>query len=142
MSPRSLHASERHLPSLQVDRYLYRLRLSDDVLLDVTARFQAEMGKGLARDTSPTAAVKMLPSLVHSLPDGSGESLPSPAASARRAAASTADSTAGTRAARGSGSLPEKAHVHTEPGEHWQRRYVFVWIQMFEFLFILQLYKL
>uniref|UniRef100_A0A674HE63 hexokinase n=1 Tax=Taeniopygia guttata TaxID=59729 RepID=A0A674HE63_TAEGU len=55
----------------QVDRYLYQLRLSDDVLLDVTARFQAEMGKGLARDTSPTAAVKMLPSFVRSLPDGS-----------------------------------------------------------------------
>uniref|UniRef100_H0Z0G2 Hexokinase-2 n=1 Tax=Taeniopygia guttata TaxID=59729 RepID=H0Z0G2_TAEGU len=54
-----------------VDRYLYQLRLSDDVLLDVTARFQAEMGKGLARDTSPTAAVKMLPSFVRSLPDGS-----------------------------------------------------------------------
>uniref|UniRef100_A0A674G7R4 Hexokinase-2 n=1 Tax=Taeniopygia guttata TaxID=59729 RepID=A0A674G7R4_TAEGU len=56
---------------MPVDRYLYQLRLSDDVLLDVTARFQAEMGKGLARDTSPTAAVKMLPSFVRSLPDGS-----------------------------------------------------------------------
>ncbi|XP_021384752.2 hexokinase HKDC1 [Lonchura striata] len=55
----------------KVDRYLSQLRLSDDVLLDVTARFQAEMGKGLARDTRPMAAVKMLPSLVRSLPDGS-----------------------------------------------------------------------
>ncbi|NWT98592.1 HXK1 protein, partial [Urocynchramus pylzowi] len=55
----------------QVDRYLYQLRLSDDVLLDVTARFQAEMVKGLGRDTNPTAAVKMLPSFVRSLPDGS-----------------------------------------------------------------------
>uniref|UniRef100_A0A803VA86 hexokinase n=1 Tax=Ficedula albicollis TaxID=59894 RepID=A0A803VA86_FICAL len=55
----------------QVDRYLYPLRLSDDVLLDVMARFQAEMVKGLGRDTNPTATVKMLPSFVRSLPDGS-----------------------------------------------------------------------
>lgn len=49
------------------------MRLSDDVLLDVMARFRAEMVKGLGRDTNPTATVKMLPSLVRSLPDGSGE---------------------------------------------------------------------
>ncbi|NXY30759.1 HXK1 protein, partial [Pomatorhinus ruficollis] len=55
----------------QVDRYLYPLRLCDDVLLDVMARFQAEMVKGLGRDTNPTATVKMLPSFVRSLPDGS-----------------------------------------------------------------------
>ncbi|XP_032550051.1 hexokinase HKDC1 isoform X2 [Chiroxiphia lanceolata] len=55
----------------KVDRYLYPLRLSDDVLLDVMARFQAEMVKGLGRDTNSTAAVKMLPSFVRSLPDGS-----------------------------------------------------------------------
>uniref|UniRef100_A0A8C0HLW1 Phosphotransferase n=1 Tax=Buteo japonicus TaxID=224669 RepID=A0A8C0HLW1_9AVES len=47
------------------------MRLSDDVLLDVMARFQAEMVKGLGRDTNPTATVKMLPSFVRSLPDGS-----------------------------------------------------------------------
>uniref|UniRef100_A0A8C9NT74 hexokinase n=1 Tax=Serinus canaria TaxID=9135 RepID=A0A8C9NT74_SERCA len=57
----------------KVDRFLHQLRLSDDVLQDVTARFQAEMLKGLARDTNPTAAVKMLPSFVRSLPDGSEE---------------------------------------------------------------------
>uniref|UniRef100_A0A8D2P6P1 Hexokinase-2 n=1 Tax=Zosterops lateralis melanops TaxID=1220523 RepID=A0A8D2P6P1_ZOSLA len=55
----------------KVDRYLYQLRLSDDVLLDVMTRFQAEMVKGLGRDTNPTATVKMLPSFVRSLPDGS-----------------------------------------------------------------------
>ncbi|NWY06947.1 HXK1 protein, partial [Nothoprocta ornata] len=55
----------------KVDRYLYQLRLSDDALLDIMARFQAEMAKGLGRDTNPTAAVKMLPSFVRSLPDGS-----------------------------------------------------------------------
>lgn len=32
------------------------------------------MVKGLGRDTNPTATVKMLPSFVRSLPDGSGES--------------------------------------------------------------------
>ncbi|KAL9846604.1 LOW QUALITY PROTEIN: hexokinase HKDC1-like [Geothlypis trichas] len=55
----------------KVDRFLHQLRLSDDVLQDVAARFRAEMLKGLARDTNPTAAVKMLPSFVRSLPDGS-----------------------------------------------------------------------
>lgn len=49
------------------------MRLSDDVLLDVMARFRAEMAKGLGRDTNSTATVKMLPSFVRSLPDGSGE---------------------------------------------------------------------
>lgn len=36
-------------------------------------RFQAEMVRGLGRDTNPTATVKMLPTFVRSLPDGSGE---------------------------------------------------------------------
>uniref|UniRef100_A0A8D2P7J6 Hexokinase-2 n=1 Tax=Zosterops lateralis melanops TaxID=1220523 RepID=A0A8D2P7J6_ZOSLA len=56
---------------INTDQYLYQLRLSDDVLLDVMTRFQAEMVKGLGRDTNPTATVKMLPSFVRSLPDGS-----------------------------------------------------------------------
>ncbi|XP_058043039.1 hexokinase HKDC1-like [Ahaetulla prasina] len=55
----------------KVDRYLYQMRLSDDTLHDVMTRFQAEMVKGLGRDTNPTAAVKMLPTFVRSLPDGS-----------------------------------------------------------------------
>ncbi|CAM5156660.1 hexokinase HKDC1 [Natator depressus] len=55
----------------KVDRFLYHMRLSDDVLLDVMTRFQAEMVKGLERDTHPTAAVKMLPTFVRSIPDGS-----------------------------------------------------------------------
>ncbi|XP_026528610.1 putative hexokinase HKDC1 [Notechis scutatus] len=55
----------------KVDRYLYQMRLSDDILHDVMTRFQAEMVKGLGRDTNPTAAVKMLPTFVRSLPDGS-----------------------------------------------------------------------
>uniref|UniRef100_A0A8C3NUM0 hexokinase n=1 Tax=Cyanoderma ruficeps TaxID=181631 RepID=A0A8C3NUM0_9PASS len=59
------------MASFWVDRYLYPLRLCDDALRDVMARFQAEMVKGLGRDTNPTAAVKMLPSFVRSLPDGS-----------------------------------------------------------------------
>uniref|UniRef100_A0ACB8F8H7 Hexokinase hkdc1 n=1 Tax=Sphaerodactylus townsendi TaxID=933632 RepID=A0ACB8F8H7_9SAUR len=56
---------------LQVDRYLYHMRLSDDVLLDVMKQFQAEMVKGLGRDTNPTATLKMLPTFVRSTPDGS-----------------------------------------------------------------------
>ena len=49
------------------------MRLSDETLLDVVARFQAEMQKGLGKDTNPTASVKMLPTFVRAIPDGSGE---------------------------------------------------------------------
>lgn len=57
----------------QVDRFLYDMRLSDETLLDIMTRFQAEMQKGLGKDTNPTAAVKMLPTFVRAIPDGSGE---------------------------------------------------------------------
>uniref|UniRef100_H0WT39 hexokinase n=1 Tax=Otolemur garnettii TaxID=30611 RepID=H0WT39_OTOGA len=57
----------------KVDRFLYHMRLSDETLLDVMARFQAEMERGLAKDTNPTASVKMLPTFVRAIPDGSVE---------------------------------------------------------------------
>ncbi|MEE6488144.1 hypothetical protein FKM82_015142 [Ascaphus truei] len=55
----------------QVDRFLYHMRLSDEMLLDIMSRFQAEMEKGLKKDTNSTASVKMLPTFVRSTPDGS-----------------------------------------------------------------------
>ncbi|XP_077634648.1 hexokinase HKDC1 isoform X6 [Crocuta crocuta] len=55
----------------KVDRFLYHMRLSDDTLLDIMARFQAEMQRGLGKDTNPTASVKMLPTFVRAIPDGS-----------------------------------------------------------------------
>ncbi|XP_012872514.1 PREDICTED: putative hexokinase HKDC1 [Dipodomys ordii] len=55
----------------KVDRFLYHMRLSDEILLDIMARFQAEMEKGLGKDTNPTASVKMLPTFVRAIPDGS-----------------------------------------------------------------------
>lgn len=58
---------------LQVDKYLYHLRLSEENLMDVSMRFRREMDRGLGRDTSPTASVKMLPTFVRSTPDGTGE---------------------------------------------------------------------
>ncbi|XP_020017144.2 hexokinase HKDC1 [Castor canadensis] len=54
----------------KVDRFLYHMRLSDETLLDIMARFQAEMEKGLGKDTNPTASVKMLPTFVRAIPDG------------------------------------------------------------------------
>ncbi|CAI9547731.1 unnamed protein product [Staurois parvus] len=47
------------------------MRLSDETLLDIMARFQVEMDKGLKKDTNPTASLKMLPTYVRSTPDGS-----------------------------------------------------------------------
>ncbi|XP_053307030.1 hexokinase HKDC1-like [Spea bombifrons] len=55
----------------KVDRFLYHMRLSDETLFDIMTRFQAEMEKGLKRDTNPTASVKMLPTHVRTTPDGS-----------------------------------------------------------------------
>uniref|UniRef100_A0A3Q0S8V0 Hexokinase-2 n=1 Tax=Amphilophus citrinellus TaxID=61819 RepID=A0A3Q0S8V0_AMPCI len=57
----------KHSP---VGKYLHRLQLSDQTLMDVSIRFRREMDKGLCRDTNPTAAVKMLPTFVRSTPDG------------------------------------------------------------------------
>ncbi|XP_049994397.1 hexokinase HKDC1 [Alexandromys fortis] len=55
----------------KVDRFLYHMRLSDEALVDIRTRFQAEMEKGLGKDTNPTASVKMLPTFVRAIPDGS-----------------------------------------------------------------------
>ncbi|KAL0964684.1 hypothetical protein UPYG_G00327530 [Umbra pygmaea] len=55
----------------KVDRFLYAMRLSDEQLVDISARFRAEMEKGLSSESNATAAVKMLPTHVLSTPDGS-----------------------------------------------------------------------
>ncbi|KAJ6653241.1 hypothetical protein lerEdw1_009405 [Lerista edwardsae] len=57
----------------RVDKYLYHMRLSDDTLQEISARFRKEMEKGLGVETNPTAAVKMLPTFVRSTPDGTEE---------------------------------------------------------------------
>uniref|UniRef100_A0A803TJ67 hexokinase n=1 Tax=Anolis carolinensis TaxID=28377 RepID=A0A803TJ67_ANOCA len=56
---------------MQIDKYLYSMRLSDETLLDIMGRFRREMKNGLSRDFNPTATVKMLPTFVRSIPDGS-----------------------------------------------------------------------
>ncbi|TWW67263.1 putative hexokinase HKDC1 [Takifugu flavidus] len=58
-------------PTKKVDRFLYAMRLHDDQLNDISARFQAEMKKGLSSDSNAAASVKMLPTHVRSTPDGS-----------------------------------------------------------------------
>ncbi|XP_062852407.1 hexokinase HKDC1 isoform X1 [Trichomycterus rosablanca] len=55
----------------KVDRFLYKLRLSDEQLSDVAARFLVEMEKGLSNESNAAATVKMLPTHVRSTPDGS-----------------------------------------------------------------------
>ncbi|KAG9330231.1 hypothetical protein JZ751_026032, partial [Albula glossodonta] len=54
-----------------IDKYLYSMRFSDETLLDIMTRFRRELENGLGRDTNPTANVKMLPTFVRSIPDGS-----------------------------------------------------------------------
>uniref|UniRef100_UPI000054973C hexokinase HKDC1 n=1 Tax=Danio rerio TaxID=7955 RepID=UPI000054973C len=55
----------------KVDRFLYAMRLSEDQLKDISARFRLEMEKGLSSESNAAAAVKMLPTHVYSTPDGS-----------------------------------------------------------------------
>uniref|UniRef100_A0A8D2ZSG4 Hexokinase-2 n=1 Tax=Scophthalmus maximus TaxID=52904 RepID=A0A8D2ZSG4_SCOMX len=55
----------------KIDKYLYSMRFSDETLLDIMQRSRRELAKGLGRDTNPTAALKMLPTFVQSIPDGS-----------------------------------------------------------------------
>ncbi|CAM9177363.1 unnamed protein product, partial [Lampetra planeri] len=55
----------------EIDKYLYSMRFSDETLRDIMQRFRMELVKGLGRDTNPTAALKMLPTFVRSIPDGS-----------------------------------------------------------------------
>ncbi|XP_028844791.1 hexokinase-1 isoform X2 [Denticeps clupeoides] len=53
-----------------IDKYLYSMRFSDETLLEIMSRFRRELEKGLSQDTNPTATVKMLPTFVRSIPDG------------------------------------------------------------------------
>uniref|UniRef100_UPI003AB02106 hexokinase-1-like isoform X6 n=1 Tax=Centroberyx gerrardi TaxID=166262 RepID=UPI003AB02106 len=55
----------------KIDKYLYSMRFSDETLKDIMNRFRRDMESGLGRDTNPTATVKMLPTFVRSIPDGS-----------------------------------------------------------------------
>uniref|UniRef100_A0A8D3E7B0 hexokinase n=1 Tax=Scophthalmus maximus TaxID=52904 RepID=A0A8D3E7B0_SCOMX len=54
-----------------IDKYLYSMRFSDETLKDIMNRFRREMEGGLGRDTNATSTVKMLPTFVRSIPDGS-----------------------------------------------------------------------
>ncbi|XP_054892321.1 hexokinase-1 [Poeciliopsis prolifica] len=54
----------------KIDKYLYAMRFSDETLLDITSRFRAELSKGLGTDSNATASLKMLPTFVRSIPDG------------------------------------------------------------------------
>eukprot|EP00064_Thunnus_orientalis_P004861 superscaffoldBa00000459_g4874 len=60
---------------MKIDKYLYSMRFSDETLLDIMQRFRRELVKGLGRDTNATASLKMLPTFVRSIPDGSGQHL-------------------------------------------------------------------
>ncbi|XP_074088529.1 hexokinase-1 isoform X3 [Macrotis lagotis] len=55
----------------KIDKYLYSMRLSDEILKEVTKRFKKAMINGLSRNYNVTASVKMLPTFVRSIPDGS-----------------------------------------------------------------------
>ncbi|XP_074152656.1 hexokinase-1 isoform X3 [Sminthopsis crassicaudata] len=59
------------LNGTKIDKYLYSMRLSDENLNEITKRFKKAMINGLSRNYNITASVKMLPTFVRSIPDGS-----------------------------------------------------------------------
>ncbi|XP_035010271.2 hexokinase HKDC1 isoform X2 [Hippoglossus stenolepis] len=62
---------EEPTKKFKVDSFLHTMCLHDDQLRDISARFQAEMKKGLSAESNAAAAIKMLPTHVRSTPDGS-----------------------------------------------------------------------
>uniref|UniRef100_A0A8C2XAG8 Hexokinase-2 n=1 Tax=Cyclopterus lumpus TaxID=8103 RepID=A0A8C2XAG8_CYCLU len=63
--------TRKHQKKEKIDKYLYSMRFSDDTVKDIMNRFRRDMENGLGRDTGPTATVKMLPTFVRAIPDGS-----------------------------------------------------------------------
>ena len=59
----------------QIEETLAHFSLTKEMLLEVKKRMRAEMELGLGKQTHDKAVVKMLPSFVRSIPDGTGEDL-------------------------------------------------------------------
>lgn len=59
----------------QIEETLAHFRLTKQALMEVKKRLRTEMEMGLKKETHSRATVKMLPSFVRSIPDGSGEGL-------------------------------------------------------------------
>uniref|UniRef100_H3AB22 hexokinase n=1 Tax=Latimeria chalumnae TaxID=7897 RepID=H3AB22_LATCH len=55
----------------QIDETLVSFKLSSDQLVDIKQKMRAEMEKGLTKETYLNASVKMLPTFVRTIPDGS-----------------------------------------------------------------------
>lgn len=56
----------------QIDHVLALFRLTQEQLKDVQGKMRAEFENGLRKDTHLTATVKMLPTYVCGMPDGTG----------------------------------------------------------------------
>lgn len=59
----------------QIEETLAHFCLTKEMLLEVKKRMRIEMEMGLKKKTHDKAVVKMLPSFVRSIPDGTGEGL-------------------------------------------------------------------
>lgn len=65
-------ASRLQAQRKQIDRVLSLLRLTTEQLVCVRDKMRAELEYGLKKDTHPLATVKMLPTYVCGMPDGTG----------------------------------------------------------------------
>lgn len=59
----------------QIEETLAHFCLTKEMLLEVKKRMRIEMEMGLKKKTNDKAVVKMLPSFVRSIPDGTGKGL-------------------------------------------------------------------
>ena len=59
--------------SFQVENILRPFNLTDDDYEKIMGLMLESLNKGLGKETNPTAKVKMYPTYVRTVPDGSGE---------------------------------------------------------------------
>lgn len=65
-------ASRLQAQRKQIDKVLALFRLTQEQLVGVQGKMRAELEFGLKRNTHPLATVKMLPTYVCGMPDGTG----------------------------------------------------------------------
>ena len=63
---------KKYFLSLQVENILRPFNLTDEDYKKIMDLMLASLNKGLGKETNPTAKVKMYPTYVRSVPDGTG----------------------------------------------------------------------
>lgn len=62
-------------PFFQIDEIMKDFRLTDATYSDIMELLEKEMVKGLSKNTHASSTVRMYPTYVRNIPDGSGEAV-------------------------------------------------------------------